>query len=87
MKCVLPHFLKPIFAWGTRCSPAQKKLVAIVDLYFDASSVRPGVTHSRVVQATVCLERSGVRAGASWPLVQRPDIILVDYSAQGGVKG
>ena len=85
VKFVLSHFLKPICAWRSRCSPAHKKLVAIVDLYFDASSVRTAGTHSRVVQATVCLKRSGVRAGALWPLVQRPDIIF-DYSAQGAVK-
>ena len=30
-------------------------------------------------------ENSGVRAGALWPLVQRPDIIFVDSSAQGAV--
>ena len=55
---------------------------------FDTSSIRSAATRSRVAEWCmrrfaskdeihhVSQENSGVRAGAFWPLVQRPDIIL-----------
>ena len=72
-----------------------QKLVAIVDLFL--------MHHKLELQKHIaewCMRRfastnemyiseenSGVRAGALWSLVQRPDISFVDSLAQGAVKG
>ena len=95
VKCFLSHSPKPICAGGVEVLAGPQKLVAIVDLFL--------MHHKLELQKHIaewCMRRfastnemyiseenSGVRAGALWSLVQRPDISFVDSLAQGAVKG
>ena len=81
---------------GVDVRAGHQKLIAIVDLYLMHHKLETAVTQSRVVHARfaskkeihhLSYENSGVRAGALWPVVQRPGIIFVDSSAQEAVKG